>query len=211
MDVTIVLIASPIVVPLTLGVALIVRFRLGSPVLFTQVRAGCSDETFRLYKFRTMAAQTTEGADLSDAERLTPFGRKLRAMSLDELPSLLNVLRGEMSLVGPRPLPVAYVDRYGPVYRRRLDVPPGVTGWAQINGRNRLGWGDRFDLDLWYVDNASLSVDIRILIRTIANVLRRADVNALDHATMSEFLGFESDAGPNEQVSPRDAGPGGDG
>lgn len=188
-DLLLVFLAAPVLVPLTSMVGLVVRFRLGAPVLFVQERAGKDGRPFRLYKFRSMV--TPRPGLQSDEERLTPFGRALRSTSLDELPSFVNVLRGDLSLVGPRPLPVAYVPRYGPKFTRRLSVLPGITGWAQVHGRNSLGWRERFELDLWYVDHRSTLLDLRVLCETVTQVVRRADITAADHATMSEFRGFE--------------------
>lgn len=176
--------------PLIAVVALLVRVRLGSPVIFRQVRPGIQARPFTMFKFRSMAdAYDGRGRLLPDAERLTPFGRWLRRTSLDELPELVNVLRGDMSLVGPRPLIMEYVERYTPDQSRRLDVRPGVTGLAQVSGRNALSWEERFELDVEYVDRWSLWLDVTILARTIATVLRRDGISADGHATMPEFLG----------------------
>lgn len=165
-------------------VACAVRVALGSPVFFEQERAGRGGRPFRLFKFRSM--RTGPG---TDAERLTPFGRFLRASSLDELPELLLVLRGTLSLVGPRPLPTAYLPRYSPEQARRHEVRPGITGWAQVNGRNRLSWDEKFRLDVWYVDHRSLALDLRILVLTLAAVFRRSGISAAGEATMGEFNG----------------------
>lgn len=176
--------------PLGLALAVIVRMKLGSQVLFRQKRPGRDDRIFELIKFRTMTdARDTSGALLSDDQRLTNFGRKLRSSSLDELPTLWNVVRGDMSLVGPRPLLVHYLDRYTPEQRRRHEVAPGITGWAQINGRNAITWDEKFELDVWYVENLSLRTDLAILFCTVAEVLGRRDVSAEGHATMPEFMG----------------------
>ena len=189
LDLLLVCLAAPVLAPVAVLVGLVVRSRLGSPVLFVQERAGKDGQPFRLYKFRSMLAV---GPGLqSDEDRLTTFGRALRATSLDELPSFVNVLQGNLSLVGPRPLPMAYVQRYGPRYTRRLSVLPGVTGWAQVHGRNSLGWRERFELDLWYVEHRNLLLDLRVLLATVGQVVRRADITASDHATMTEFRGFE--------------------
>ncbi len=169
-------------------VAALVRLNLGSPVLFRHVRPGQDGVGFTLLKFRTMTdARGSDGAFLPDADRLASFGRFLRSTSLDELPGLWNVLRGDMSLVGPRPLLMQYLDRYTPEQARRHDVRPGITGWAQVNGRNTLSWGERFALDVWYVENCSLSLDVRILVRTLAKVLVREGITEDGAATMSEF------------------------
>ena len=182
--------ASPIWVPVLLLVALWVRFRLGSPVFFTQERPGLRAKSFELIKFRTMTDQRDEAGNLlSDTERLTPFGQWLRSTSLDELPELWNVLRGEMSLVGPRPLLKQYVPLYSKHQFRRHDVLPGVTGWAQVNGRNAISWEEKFDLDVYYVDHHSLVLDIKILWMTIMAVFRRHGIQAPGDATMPVFEG----------------------
>ena len=176
-------------VPLAL-LAWQVRRKLGSPVLFTQVRPGLHGKPFRMVKFRTMTdARDASGALLPDAQRLTPFGRFLRASSLDELPELWNVLRGEMSLVGPRPLLMEYLPLYSPEQARRHAVRPGITGWAQVNGRNAISWADKFALDVWYVDHRSLLLDIRILWLTVRKVLVHDGISAAGEATMPKFEG----------------------
>jgi lipopolysaccharide/colanic/teichoic acid biosynthesis glycosyltransferase len=173
---------------LLLALALLVRHYLGAPVFFTQVRAGLHGKPFRLVKFRTMTNERDEaGALLPDANRLTSFGRFLRASSLDELPELWNVLRGEMSLVGPRPLLMEYLQLYSCHQARRHDVLPGITGWAQVNGRNAISWEDKFELDVWYVDNLSMWLDVRILWLTVSTVLVRDGISASGEATMSRF------------------------
>jgi lipopolysaccharide/colanic/teichoic acid biosynthesis glycosyltransferase len=186
-------VAVPVLVlalPVILGVALLIRFRMGSPVLFRQERAGRGDEVFELVKFRTMRQPTTgDDGPESDGDRLTSLGRTLRGLSLDELPTLLNVVRGDMSLVGPRPLPVRYLPRYSPDHARRHDVRPGITGWAQANGRNALSWDQQLDMDVWYVDHKSLRLDLRILLDTVASVMRREGISADGHATRPEFPG----------------------
>ncbi|WP_311221110.1 MULTISPECIES: sugar transferase [unclassified Acidovorax] len=167
-----------------------VRTRLGSPVLFKQQRPGLHGRPFTMFKFRTMTdARDERGALLPDAARLTPFGRWLRSTSLDELPELINVLRGEMSLVGPRPLLMEYLPLYSPEQMRRHDVRPGITGWAQVNGRNALSWEAKFALDLWYVDHRSFLLDLRILGRTVLQVLRRDGIHAPGEATVAPFTG----------------------
>ena len=185
--------AVPVLVlasPVILGLALLIRLRMGSPVLFRQERAGRGGHVFELVKFRTMrAASPGEDGPDSDGDRLTRLGRALRSLSLDELPTLLNVVRGEMSLVGPRPLPVRYLPRYSAEHARRHDVRPGITGWAQANGRNALAWDDQLDMDVWYVDHRSLRLDLRILRDTVARVLRRDGISANGHATRPEFPG----------------------
>lgn len=176
-------------VPLAL-LAWQVRRKLGSPVLFTQVRPGLHGKPFRMVKFRTMTDERdASGALLPDAQRLTSFGRFLRATSLDELPELWNVLRGEMSLVGPRPLLMEYLALYSPEQARRHEVRPGITGWAQVNGRNAISWEDKFKLDVWYVDNWSLLQDIKILWLTVKKVLVRDGISAAGEATMRKFQG----------------------
>ncbi len=181
-------------VPLAL-LAWQVRRKLGSPVLFTQVRPGLHGKPFRMVKFRTMTdAQDASGALLPDAERLTPFGRFLRASSLDELPELWNVLRGEMSLVGPRPLLMEYVPLYNEQQMRRHNVRPGITGWSQVNGRNAIGWDEKFALDVWYVDNQSMLLDIKILFMTVGSILRRDGINASENVPMPKFTGSKGDS-----------------
>lgn len=176
-------------VPLAL-LAWHVRRKLGSPVLFTQVRPGLYGKPFRMVKFRTMTDERdARGVLLPDAQRLTPFGRFLRASSLDELPELWNVLRGEMSLVGPRPLLIEYLPLYSPEQARRHEVRPGITGWAQVNGRNAISWADKFALDVWYVDHHSLWLDLRILWLTVRKVLVRDGISAAGEATMPRFEG----------------------
>ncbi|PUE09777.1 sugar transferase [Limnohabitans sp. T6-20] len=171
----------------------LIRRKLGSPVLFRQVRPGLHGQPFTMVKFRTMTDERgTDGALLPDAQRMTPFGRFLRATSLDELPELWNVLRGEMSLVGPRPLLMEYLPLYTPEQARRHEVRPGITGWAQVNGRNAISWPDKFALDVWYVDNQSLWLDIKILWMTVRKVLVRDGISAAGEATMSKFTGSES-------------------
>lgn len=176
--------------PLLILLALLVRLKLGSPILFCQQRPGWHGKPFKLYKLRTMTdAYDAEGHLLSDAERLTAFGRFLRSTSLDELPELLNVLKGEMSLVGPRPLLMEYLDRYTPEQMRRHEVRPGVTGWAQVNGRNALSWEQKFALDVWYVEHVSLWLDIKIIALTIWKILKREGISQEGQATAGKFRG----------------------
>jgi lipopolysaccharide/colanic/teichoic acid biosynthesis glycosyltransferase len=176
--------------PVLGAVALLVRTKLGSPVLFRQTRPGLGGEPFEMVKFRTMTdARGPDGALLPDAERLTPLGRFLRGSSLDELPELWNVVRGEMSLVGPRPLLMRYLDRYTPEQARRHEVRPGITGLAQVYGRNAIGWDEKLAYDVSYVDRVSLGLDLRILLRTVLQVVRRDGISAEAHATMPEFTG----------------------
>lgn len=178
--------------PVLLLVAWLVHRRLGSPVLFRQVRPGLHGKPFEMVKFRTMRdAVDTEGNALPDAERLTPFGRFLRSTSLDELPELWNVIKGDMSLVGPRPLLMEYLPLYSAEQARRHEVRPGITGWAQVNGRNAVSWPEKFALDIWYVDNRSLLLDIRILLLTMKKVFVREGISAEGQATASRFTGDE--------------------
>jgi len=178
--------------PLLGLIALLVRSNLGRQVLFRQVRPGYQGKPFTNYKFRTMkVSHDAEGNLLPDSERLTGLGRLLRSFSLDELPELINVLRGEMSLVGPRPLLMQYLDRYTPEQARRHDVLPGITGWAQVNGRNVLTWEDKFRFDVWYVDNWSLWLDVKILLLTFWRVLKREGISQPGYATAEEFMGSE--------------------
>jgi lipopolysaccharide/colanic/teichoic acid biosynthesis glycosyltransferase len=181
--------------PLGFAVGLLIRVKLGGPVLFRQSRPGRDGRIFELIKFRTMTdARDVGGTLLPDGQRLTRFGRRLRASSLDELPTLWNVVRGDMSLVGPRPLLVEYLDRYTPAQRRRHEVFPGITGWAQIHGRNAITWEDKFERDLWYVENVSLGTDLRILLRTVVQILGRRGISAEGHATMPEFMGSHEES-----------------
>lgn len=188
MDLLITTAALPVVIPVSFVVALLVRLRHGSPVLFAHERAGKDGAPFRMVKFRTMTnARDASGVLLPDEDRLTPLGRWLRATSLDELPELWNVLRGEMSLVGPRPLPVTYLSRYTADEARRHDVRPGLTGWAQVNGRNTVNWDERLAMDVWYVEHRSLLLDLRILWRTFSVVLRREGISGVGTETMQEL------------------------
>ena len=185
-DVAVVLLTAPVWVPVAGALALVVLARLGAPVFFTQTRPGLHGEPFTLVKFRTMLNGT-----MPDAERLTPLGQWLRAWSLDELPELFNVLRGDMSLVGPRPLLPQYLPRYSERHRLRHEVRPGITGLAQVSGRNALRWSDKFDLDVEYVERCSFRLDVAILWRTLRAVLRREGISAAGEATMPEFTGYE--------------------
>lgn len=178
--------------PFIIVIALAVRVNMGGPVLFRQERAGLHGNPFILYKFRTMRdLRDLEGHLLPDEMRLTRLGHFLRSTSLDELPELFNVLKGEMSLVGPRPLLMEYLERYTPEQARRHEVKPGVTGWAQVNGRNAITWEEKFKLDVWYVDNWSLGLDLKILVLTFIKVLKREGISAGGHATMPEFRGSQ--------------------
>jgi lipopolysaccharide/colanic/teichoic acid biosynthesis glycosyltransferase len=184
--------------PVMAAVAAAVAVALGRPVFFRQQRPGLHGKPFRLIKFRTMLdAVDSDGNPLDDAQRLTRFGRFLRASSLDELPELWNVLKGDMSLVGPRPLLMQYLPLYTPEQARRHDVRPGLTGWSQVNGRNALGWPDKLALDVWYVDNRSFRLDLKILLMTVAKVLSRAGIAAEGSETMPEFLGNDDRRGEN--------------
>jgi lipopolysaccharide/colanic/teichoic acid biosynthesis glycosyltransferase len=183
-----VIVTAPLWLLVLAVIGVLVRVKLGRPVFFCQKRPGLHGEIFELIKFRTMTDKRDAAARLlPDAERLTPFGRWLRATSLDELPELLNVLRGEMSLVGPRPLLVEYLPRYAPEQARRHDVLPGLTGWCQVNGRNALSWEQKFALDIWYVEHRRFWLDLKILFLTIGQVVARRGVSAAEHATMPEF------------------------
>lgn len=186
--ITLLLLALPL-----LALVLLVRRKLGHPAFFRQVRPGLHGNPFQMIKLRSMTdARGHDGALLSDAERLTPFGRFLRASSLDELPGLWNVLKGDMSLVGPRPLLMEYLPLYSSEQARRHEVRPGITGWAQVNGRNALSWEDKFTLDVWYVDHRSLWLDIKILWLTVKKVLVRDGISAEGEATMARFTGSKS-------------------
>ena len=190
LDVTASSIGLALLSPVLVGLGMAVRANLGSPVLYRQTRPGHLGCPFEMVKFRTMTdARGPDGNPLPDVDRLTPFGRFLRSSSLDELPELWNVLKGDMSLVGPRPLLMRYLDRYTPKQARRHEVRPGITGLAQVSGRNALSWEDKFALDVWYVDNCSLALDLKILVQTILKVVQRDGVSAADHATMPEFTG----------------------
>ena len=176
--------------PIFLLVAFLIRKNLGSPVIFSQIRPGIDGKPFKMYKFRSMKnAIDTSGNPLPDAERLTPFGQKLRSTSLDELPELWNVLKGDMSLVGPRPLLMEYLPLYNKEQYRRHEMRPGITGWAQINGRNAISWEDKFKLDVWYVDNQSLKLDLKILLLTIKKVFIKEGVSSSGEVTTSKFTG----------------------
>ena len=190
LDLALTLAALVVLTPILLPLAFLVRLKLGAPVLFCQQRPGLHGQPFTLLKFRTMSdACDAHGTRLPDEQRLTRFGRFLRSTSLDELPELLNVLRGEMSLVGPRPLLMCYLERYTPEQMRRHNVMPGITGWAQVNGRNAICWERKFALDIWYVANLSLWLDLKIIALTIRKVFKREGVSQPGEATMEEFLG----------------------
>jgi len=189
-DLIITLIGMIIALPLMGIIALLVRIKIGSPILFKQQRPGLNEKIFTLYKFRTMINRyDADGKPAADADRLTLFGEKLRSSSLDELPELFCVIKGDMSLVGPRPLLIQYLPLYSDEQRRRHLLPPGITGWAQINGRNAITWEDKFRLDIWYVDHWSLWLDIKILLKTIGKVIKREGISSQNHVTMEEFKG----------------------
>jgi sugar transferase EpsL len=191
LDLVAALVLLVVLSPVLLVAAVVVRIGLGSPVLFRQQRPGAGGEPFTVYKFRTMRDAAAGVADVAavatDADRLTGLGRALRATSIDELPELLNVLLGDMSIVGPRPLLTEYLGRYNERQARRHEVRPGITGWAQVNGRNAVSWDDRLEMDVWYVDHRSLALDARILARTFGAVFGRKGISAAGHATMEPF------------------------
>jgi len=189
-DMLLALVALVLLLPVLAVVALLVRVRLGQPVLFRQLRPGLAGRPFRIYKFRSMREACAEDATpLPDEQRLTPLGRFLRSTSLDELPELVNVIKGEMSLVGPRPLRMSYLSRYTKQQARRHEARPGITGWAQVNGRNRIPWERKLELDVWYVDHVSPWLDLRILGLTLVKLVRREGISAEGHATVPEFRG----------------------
>lgn len=178
--------------PLLAVLAVLVRLKLGSPILFCRRRPGLGGKAFVIYKFRTMTNQRdTAGNLLPDEQRLPAFGRFLRSTSFDELPELFNVLKGDMSIVGPRPLMMKYLDRYSPEQARRHEVKPGVTGWAQINGRNAISWEDKFKLDVWYVDNRTFCLDMKIILKSIWMVIAKEGITQQGRATMDEFMGTQ--------------------
>ena len=193
-DLAITIPALLVLAPVFAVLALLVRLFLGSPVLFRQQRPGLHGNPFTMLKFRTMTEERdADGQLLLDEKRLTRLGRFLRSASLDELPELINVLKGEMSLVGPRPLLMQYLDRYTPQQARRHEMPPGITGWAQVNGRNALSWESRFEYDIYYVTHWSLRLDVKILFLTLITVIKRDNISAAEHATMPEFMGSDQD------------------
>lgn len=183
--------------PVLVTIALLVRLKLGAPVIFRQQRPGRYGQPFTILKFRTLTnARDAEGRLLPDAERLTPFGRFLRQSSLDELPELVNIFKGEMSLVGPRPLLMVYLNKYSDRQMRRQEARPGLTGWAQVNGRNGLTWEEKFKLDVWYVERCSLLLDLKIMVITLGKVFNRANINQPGHATMPLFQGSPNGSRP---------------
>jgi sugar transferase EpsL len=193
LDLLLVVLTLPVSLPVLALVALLVSLKLGSPVLFSQQRPGLHGRPYTIYKFRTMTDERNASGDLlPDAQRLTRLGRFLRNSSLDELPELYNVLKGDMSVVGPRPLLMQYLDRYTPDQMRRHEVKPGITGWAQVNGRNAITWENKFALDVWYVDHQSWWLDVRIMALTAWKTIRREGINQPGQATMEEFMGTET-------------------
>lgn len=201
LDLMVVIVASPIWIAVAIISAAVVRLTLGSPVVFRQMRPGFGGRPFSIFKFRTMTdSRDPEGRLLPDVDRLTSVGRFLRKTSLDELPELINVFFGTMSLVGPRPLLMAYLNRYSPTQARRHEVRPGITGWAQVNGRNALSWEEKFELDTWYVDHVSFWLDLKILLMTVGKVVSREGISGPGQATMSEFMGNEEGAGAGERT-----------
>lgn len=187
-------IALILLLPVIVVVCIMVKMKLGSPVFFSQERPGLQEKIFKMYKFRSMTNdKDANGRLLPDAQRLTPFGKFLRSSSLDELPELWNVLKGEMSLVGPRPLRVSYLPLYNSNQRKRHNLRPGITGWAQVNGRNTVSWEDKFDMDVWYVENQSLLLDIKIILKTLAVVLKRDGINQSESTPMQPFRGTNVD------------------
>ncbi|MCB0164901.1 MAG: sugar transferase [Anaerolineae bacterium] len=197
LDLTITIPALIFLSPVLAVIALLVQLKLGAPVIFRQQRPGQYGQPFTILKFRTLTnARDAEGQLLPDAERLTPFGRFLRQSSLDELPELINIVKGEMSLVGPRPLLMVYLNKYSDRQMRRQEAQPGLTGWAQINGRNGLTWEEKFNLDVWYVEHCSLLLDLKIMGLTLGKVLNRAGINQPGHATMVVFQGSPNNSQP---------------
>jgi sugar transferase EpsL len=191
-DLFLTLTALTICVPVMIMVALLIRMSMGRPIFFRQIRPGLNGKAFFIYKFRTMTdKKDDEGNLLPDHNRLSSVGKILRSTSLDELPELFNVFKGEMSLVGPRPLLMKYLDHYTLEQARRHEVKPGITGWAQVNGRNAITWGQKFEYDVWYVDNQSLGLDLKILALTTWKILKREGINQPGHATAEEFKGIE--------------------
>lgn len=192
LDFLIALTALVILSPIILITAVLIRFKLGSPILFTQDRPGLNGNVFKMMKFRSMLdAQDANGNPLPDEQRMTTFGALLRSTSLDELPGLINVLKGDMSLVGPRPLLVEYLPLYNQQQAKRHNVRPGITGWAQVNGRNAISWEDKFKLDVWYVENQSLLLDVKILLLTVKKVFVREGIASDGHVTIEKFKGSQ--------------------
>lgn len=193
-DFLVALFALLTLLPVLIVVAILVRVKLGSPILFSQQRPGLNGKIFKMYKFRSMTDERDESGNLlANEKRLTSFGKKLRSTSLDELPGLLNVIKGDMSLVGPRPLLVEYLSLYNQEQKRRHEMKPGITGWAQVNGRNAISWEEKFKLDVWYVDNQSLLLDVKILFLTVKKVFVRDGINSSDDVTMPKFKGTHNE------------------
>ena len=189
-DIILSLLALIVLSPLFVVLAILVRIKLGKPILFSQKRPGKDEKIFTLYKFRTMTDhKDSKGNLLPDGERLPAFGKFLRSTSLDELPELFNILKGDMSIVGPRPLLVQYLTRYNEEQKRRHEIRPGFTGWAQVNGRNAISWEEKFSYDVWYVDNLTLWLDVKIILRTLMVVCKRSGINSGNSETMEEFVG----------------------
>ena len=201
LDMILALLVLVLLSPVYLILAILVRRKLGSPVIFTQERPGYREQIFKLYKFRTMTDERDEKGELKpDEVRLTPFGRMLRSTSLDELPEFLNILKGDMSFIGPRPLLVKYLPLYNEHQHRRHEVRPGLTGYAQVNGRNTISWEQKFDYDVWYVDHLSFLLDLKIVWKTVAVVLRHNDINSANDATMEAFTGTPPDQQDGETI-----------
>lgn len=193
-DIVVSAVALVLLLPVFLIVGVLVRIKLGSPIFFGQKRPGLHERIFTMYKFRSMTNDRDEDGNLlTDAQRMTPFGRFLRSSSLDELPELYNVLIGDMSIVGPRPLRVSYLPLYNSRQRKRHTVRPGITGWAQVNGRNQLSWEDKFELDVWYVEHKSLAVDLKIIFKTIRIVFKREGIDQAENVPMSPFTGTKKE------------------
>lgn len=190
MDILISLVAMAILLPSMIIISVLIYFKLGSPIFFTQERPGLNGKVFKMIKFRSMLNLTDKNGELlSDADRLTKFGKVLRSISVDELPELINVLKGDMSIVGPRPLLVDYLPLYNEHQSTRHNVRPGITGWAQINGRNNISWEKKFELDVWYIENQSLLLDFKIILMTVRKVFKRVGINHDDSVTMERFTG----------------------
>ena len=189
-DITISSVGLIISAPITLTAAVVIAKKLGKPVLFRQVRPGQDGKPFEIYKFRTMSDERDENGELlPDDQRMTPVGTLIRKSSIDELPQLINVLKGDISLVGPRPLLMEYLPLYNDEQKKRHNVKPGITGWAQVNGRNAISWDEKFKLDVWYAENQSFKLDMYIIYKTIINILQRKDINAPNHVTAEKFKG----------------------
>ena len=192
-DITISSVGLIISAPITLTAAVVIAKKLGKPVLFRQVRPGQDGKPFEIYKFRTMSDERDENGELlPDDQRMTPVGTLIRKSSIDELPQLINVLKGDISLVGPRPLLMEYLPLYNDEQKKRHNVKPGITGWAQVNGRNAISWDEKFKLDVWYAENQSFKLDMYIIYKTVINILQRKNINAPNHVTAEKFKGNEA-------------------